>query len=152
MKLLIVEDNLSLAELTAELLHIVDRPAQELEAITLAEDLQTALLCLPQHDAVLCDGMFPLSPNSRFVVEEWDVIRQEARRRGMHFVLYSGSPSALDCARETDTPALAKPAPIEEIYAALTRHPLPVIAKSPCESERLGENWKLAGGDHVRNL
>jgi len=152
MKLLIVEDNLSLAELTAELLHLIDRPAQELEAITLAEDLQTAILCLPEYDAVLCDGMFPLSPNSRFVVEEWDVIRQEAIRRGIHFVLYSGSPHALDSARESNTPALAKPAPIEEIYAALTRHPLSVIAKSPSESPRMAETWKPTGGYHVPDL
>jgi CheY-like chemotaxis protein len=149
MKLLIVEDNSSLAELTAELLHFTDQQAQELEAITLAEDLQTAILCLPEHDAVLCDGMFPLSHNSRFVVEEWDVIRQEANRRGIHFVLYSGSPRALDCARESNTPALAKPAAIEEIYAALTRHPLPVVAKSPSESAQMAENWKPTGGYHV---
>ena len=152
MKLLIVEDNSSLAELTAELLHSLDRQAQNIEAITLVSDLQTAILCLPEHDAVLCDGMFPLSHNSRFVVEEWDVVRQEAHRRGIHFVLYSGSVRALDCARESNTPALAKPAAIEEIYAALTRHPFPVIAKTPSEATRMAENLNLAGGDHVPDL
>jgi CheY-like chemotaxis protein len=120
MKLLIVEDNLPLAELTADLLHSHDRQAQQIEAITLASDLKTAILCLPAHDAVLCDGSFPLSHNSRFVVEEWDVVRQEAHRRGIHFVLYSGSVRALECARETNTIALAKPTSSEEIYAALT--------------------------------
>jgi CheY-like chemotaxis protein len=75
MKLLVVEDNSTLAELTAELLHSLDGSAQLLEAITLASDLQTAILCLPEHDAVLCDGTFPLSRNSRFLVEDWDVIR-----------------------------------------------------------------------------
>jgi ActR/RegA family two-component response regulator len=53
--------------------------------------------------------------------EKWDVVRQEANRRGIHFVLYSGSACALDCARESEIPALAKPAAIEEIYAALTQ-------------------------------
>jgi CheY-like chemotaxis protein len=149
MKLLIVEDNSSLAEITAELLHSLDQPQQHLEAITLAADLQTAILCLPKHDVVLCDGMFPLSPHSRFVVEDWDVIRQEAHRRGIHFVLYSGSVRALDCARESNTPALAKPASIEEIYAALTPYRLPIHSNGRGESALRAENPKLAGGNHV---
>jgi CheY-like chemotaxis protein len=120
MKLLIVEDDPSLAEITAELLKSLDRPSKRFEAITLASDLQTAIRCLPEHDIVLCDGMFPLSPDSPFVVDDWDVIRQEASRRGIHFVLYSGSVRALDWARASKTPALTKPAAIEEIYAALT--------------------------------
>jgi hypothetical protein len=118
-----VEDNSSLAEITAELLHSCDKDPQRLEAITLASDLETAILCLPEHHAVLCDGAFPLTRDSRFAVEEWDVVRQEARRRGIHFVLYSGSLRALDLARESNIPALAKPAAVEDIYAALTLHP-----------------------------
>jgi hypothetical protein len=70
MKLLIVGDNSSLAEVTAELLYFMDRRAQQLEAITIALDLQTAIPTPPGHDAVLCKGMFLLSPHSRFVVEE----------------------------------------------------------------------------------
>ena len=104
--------------------------------------LQTAILCLPEHDAVLCDGAFPLSHNSRFVVEEWDVVRQEAHRRGIHFVLYSGSVRALDCARESNIPALAKPAAIEEIYAALMSFPLSVIDRGYGESAMMTENRK----------
>lgn len=126
MKLLIVENNSSLAEITAALLRSLDQSRQHLEAITLAADLQTAILRLPEHDAVLCDGMFPLSPHFPLVVEEWNVIRQEAHRRGIHFVLYSGADRALDCARKSDTPALAKPSSIEEIYAALTHRRLPI--------------------------
>jgi CheY-like chemotaxis protein len=153
MKLLIVEDNSSLAEITAQLLRSLDRPLQQLEAITLAEDLQTAILCLPEHDAVLCDGSFPLSPGSRFVVEEWDVIRQEANRRGIHFVLYSGSVHALDCARESNTPAIAKPATIEEIYATLTDlWPPAHNNKGYDESSLMPGDHKLAGGAHVHNL
>jgi CheY-like chemotaxis protein len=120
MKLLIVEDDLILAELTAELLHSMGAGAQRIEAITVAADLQTAMLCLPEHNAVLCDGTFLISPDSRFLVEEWDVVRHEALRLGIHFVLYTGSVRALAAARESNTLALAKPAPIEEIYAALT--------------------------------
>jgi CheY-like chemotaxis protein len=122
MKLLIVEDNEELAVMTATLLRSLDRRAQRLDTITFAGDLETALHCLPDHDVVLCDGRFPLSQNSRFIVEEWDVVRDEANRRGIHFVLYSGCLRALQCACESDTPALAKPAPVEEIYAALTAH------------------------------
>jgi CheY-like chemotaxis protein len=121
MRLLIVEDNLRLAEITAELLHSLDDRPQISESITLVSDLQAAIRRLPEHDAVLCDGAFPLTRNSSLAAEKWDVVRQEANRRGIHFVLYSGSACALDCARESEIPALAKPAAIEEIYAALTQ-------------------------------
>jgi len=120
MKLLIVEDEEQLAEVTALLLRSLDRRARLLDTITFAGDLETALDCLPEHDAVLCDAQFPLARSSRFIVEVWDVVRHEARRRGVHFVLYSGSLRALQGARDSGTPALTKPAPIEEIYAALT--------------------------------
>jgi CheY-like chemotaxis protein len=120
MKLLIVEDEEQLAEIRAMLLRSLDRRAQRLEVITLAGDLETALDRLPEHHAVLCDGQFPLSRNSPFIVEEWDVIRREASRSSIHFVLYTGCLRALQEARDSDTPAFAKPAPIKEIYAALT--------------------------------
>ncbi|MGD0221768.1 MAG: hypothetical protein ABSF71_05485 [Terriglobia bacterium] len=149
MKLLIVEDNSALAELTAQLLHSLDTPRQYLEAITLVSDLQAAMLCLPEHDAVLCDGMFPLSHKSGYVVEKWDVVRQEAHRRGIHFVLYSGSASALDCARESNIPALAKPAATAEIYAALTGHRGYVVAKRPREQAPRPENQHPIGEDYV---
>jgi hypothetical protein len=126
MKLLMVEDNLTLAELTAGLLHALDEDMQLLEAITLASHFQSAILCLSEHDAVLCADIFPLSPHSRFRVEDWDVVRQEAQRRGIHFVLYSGSLWALNSARETHTLTIAKPSAIEENYAALTNFPLSV--------------------------
>jgi CheY-like chemotaxis protein len=145
MRLLIVEDNSALAELTARLLYFLDRPRQSLEAITLAADLHTAMLCLPEHDAVLCDGMFPLCPEAGYAVEQWDVVRQEAHRRGIHFVLYSGSASALDCARESNTAAIAKPAAAEEIYAALTRSRVPVIAKSPTSRVPVAEDQSSSG-------
>ena len=128
MKLLIVEDNSQVAEVTAELLRSQDQPAHSIETITLAGDLDTAMRRLPDHDAVLCDGQFPLSQNSRFIVEEWDVVRHEARRRGIHFVLYSGCGRALDRARDSRTLALMKPAAIEEIYAALTRRQVSVLS------------------------
>jgi len=99
MRLLIAKDNPSLAEITAELLHCHDGGAQRLEAITLAADLQTAILCLPEHNAVLCDSAFPYTHDSHWVVEEWDVAQQEARPRGIHFVLYCGYLRALDLAR-----------------------------------------------------
>lgn len=152
MKLLIVEDNATLAELTAELLHALDAPVQRLEAITLVSDLETALLCLPEYDAVLCDGAFPLATGSHYVVEEWDVIRQEACRRGIHFVLYSGSARALDCARESHTPAFAKPAVVEEIYAALLNFPLPVNDRGYGVSARMTGNLKPAGDEYVTSL
>jgi CheY-like chemotaxis protein len=120
MRLLIVEDNEYLADVTAQLLHSLDRQARRIESITVAGDLEAAIHFLPEHDAVLCDGQFPLSRDSRFIVEEWDVVQREAVRQGIHFVLYSGCLRALRSACEAGTPALAKPSPVEEIYAALT--------------------------------
>ena len=143
MKLLIVEDDASLAEITAELLKSVDQNTHFFEAITLAADLETAIHSLPEHDTVLCDGTFPLSPDSTFVVDDWDVVRQEALRRGIHFVLYSGSVCALDSARETNTAALTKPAPIEDIYAALTCDRLTLRSCPPAESAALMTNVAL---------
>lgn len=120
MRLLIVDDNKPLAEVTAELLQWIDQSARHINSITLAGDLDSAIRLLPQHDAVLCDGEFPISRESLFAVEEWDVIWGEACRRGIHFVLYSGCSRALEDAREGAIPAISKPAAIEEIYAALT--------------------------------
>ena len=57
------------------------------------------------------------------------MVCREAHRRGLHFVLYSGSPHALESARENHILALTKPAAIEEIYAALT-HPRPNFANA----------------------
>jgi CheY-like chemotaxis protein len=153
MKLLIVEDNSFLAEITAELLRSLDQSAHQFEAITVAEDLRTAILCLPEHDVVLCDGMFPVSPESRHVVEDWDVVCHEARRRRIHFVLYSGSVRALDSARESNTPAIAKPASIEEIYAALT-HPRLLTQSNGAygKSPVMAETQSIARGKHVQNL
>lgn len=150
MKLLIVEDDPSLAEVTSELLHSVDDIPKQFEAITLAADLQTAIRLLPEHDAVLCDGMFPLAPESSFVVDDWDVIRQEATRRGIHFVLYSGSARALDCARASNTRAITKPAAVEEIYAALTDRPSPSSNKgaeelAPDADEPVAKQVALTG-------
>lgn len=149
MKLLIVEDNSSLAGITAELLQSLDEGVQHFEAITLVSDLQTAILCLPDHDTVLCDGRFPPSPHSRFVVEDWDVVRQEAQRRGIHFVLYSGSDHALECARASHTPALSKPASTEEIYAALVHHRLSFHSEDPKEGILVSKNRELVNENHV---
>jgi CheY-like chemotaxis protein len=122
MRILIVDDHEELAKLTAELLRWIDQPARYIEKISLAGDRDTAVRLLPQHDAVLCDGRFPIFPGSPCNVEEWHEVYREADRWGVHFILYSACPGALDDARARDVPAILKPAPIEEIYAALTEH------------------------------
>lgn len=104
------------------------------------------------HNAVLWDGTFPLSRDSRFLVEEWDVVRQEAHRRGIHFVLYSGFVRAIDFARESNTLALAKPVAIEDIYAALMSFPLSVNNRGYGESARVTEGRKAIGENHVPDL
>jgi hypothetical protein len=125
MWLLIVEDNPCLSEITAAILQCHDECAQPPEAITLADCSQTAILCLPEHIAGPCDGMFQHPHDSRFEAEEWDVVRQEAHWRGIHFVLFSRFARALGLARETNSPALGKPAAIEDV------HPVPVPGKLP---------------------
>ena len=120
MRVLIVDDNEQVAEITAERLLWIDRWARYIETITLACDLATAIRLVAKHDAVLCDGQFSISKDSLSIVEEWDAVRREAFRCGTRFVLYSACDRALDEALVSDIPAIAKPAPIEEIYAALT--------------------------------
>ena len=149
MKLLIVEDNASLAETTAGLLHSLDTYAQVFEVMTIVPDLESAILSLPAHDAVLCDGDFPLALNSGFAVENWHVVFQEAHRRGIHFVLYSGSPHALDRARENDAPALSKPAAVEDIYAALIGNRTPAAGCCPLQKPLKIEQRDVAGGEHA---
>jgi len=124
MRILIVDDCEELAQITADLLRCVDESAHGIEAVSLAGDLETAIRLLPHHDAVLCDGEFPISQHSTFIREEWDLVHREALRRGVHFVLYSGCAHALCEARNSHIPALPKPAAIKEIYAVLTERRL----------------------------
>lgn len=120
MRILIVDDNQALAEITAELLRCVDGPARDIEAISLAGNLQSAVRLLPQHDLVLCDGEFPTAPDSPFPEEQWAAVFREACRYGADFILYSGSPVCLEDARYCGIAAIAKPATIDKIYAELT--------------------------------
>jgi hypothetical protein len=152
MKQLIAEDDLFLAEITSELRRSLGRRAQLFEAITLAQDLEGATLSLPEHDVVLGDGIFPLTRNSRHVVEGWDVVCQEANRGGIPFVLYSGSVRALDCARERNAPALGKPPVIEEIYAALTYQRVSTLSKTHGQPALRTETCNFAGDNHVTDL
>ncbi len=71
------------------------------------------------------------------------MVRHEADRRGIHFVLYSGCVPALLSAREANTPALAKPAPIEEIYAAITG------PKSGTHGPKSGDDTLGMGGNLI---
>jgi len=141
MRLLIIEDNEPLAKLTAALLESADGEAKRFEGITLAGDLESALAQLASHDAVLCDGRFPLAPTSPVEVEEWDVVHHEAQRHGKRFVLYTGSPRALARAEEIGAAALPKPALLEEIYDALTSE----LEADQDAAERLAEALEAVG-------
>jgi hypothetical protein len=96
---------------------------QQIEAITLVSDMQTALFCLRHRDVVIRDGPFPLFPNSRFRVEDWDALHHEASRQERRFVLCSASVRALNLAHDCQVLALAKPTAIEAIYAAVMGFP-----------------------------
>ncbi len=120
MRLLIVDDNKPLAELTSWLLRWIDQRAQYIETISLAGDLESAMRLLPEHDAVLCDGQFPFSSQTCSTGDEWRAVHRAARLGGMAFILYSGCPRILEAARFSDVPAIAKPARIEKIYEMLT--------------------------------
>jgi CheY-like chemotaxis protein len=122
MRLLIVDDDKPLAEATAELLQSIDQQARCIETISVAADLDSAIRLLPGHDVVLCDGQFPVSQDTRFIEDAWSVVRREAGRRGIHFVLYSANRNAIDDARVSNIPAIAKPAAVEEIYTELTKY------------------------------
>jgi len=143
MRLLIVDDNQPLAELTAALLQLIDDGPKRIDAITLVGDLESALGVLPQHDVVLCDGHFPISRDSGLIGEEWHSVRREARRLGIHFVLFSGCMHTVDDARDSYVPAISKPASIETIYAALTERRPDVQHYVPVTVEQ-GENPRIS--------
>jgi hypothetical protein len=153
MQLLIVEGNSFLAEITAELRRSLDPSMQQFEAIPLAADLQTAMLCLPEQDAVLGDRMFPVSADCPLV---WG--RQGCGREApagaftLSFTVgWLGSIGALNCARASDTPALAKPAPTEEIYEALTHHWSPTYSQGYGKSALIAQTPNMATEKHLQN-
>jgi hypothetical protein len=96
MRILIVDEDESLAETTTDPLRWIDAPAGHIEPISLAGNLETALRLLPEHDAVLCDGSFPISPGSSSHGGEWHAVRREALLAGVLFILYSGGASTLE--------------------------------------------------------
>jgi response regulator of citrate/malate metabolism len=126
MRLLIVDDEMSLAGLTADEFRWVDQSAQHIESISLAGDLETAIRLLPQHDAVLCDGQFPASPGARCQGDEWRAVQSEALTREIVFILYSGGATIVEGARSGGIPAIFKPARIENIYKLLIENWLKV--------------------------
>jgi hypothetical protein len=119
MRLLIVDDEMSLAGLTADEFRWVDQSAHYIESISLAGDLETAIHLLPEHDAVLCDGQFPASPGARCQGGEWRAVQHEADANGVVFILYSGGAATVEGARRDGIPAIFKPARIENIYEVL---------------------------------
>jgi response regulator of citrate/malate metabolism len=119
MRLLIVDDEMSLAGLTADEFRWVDQSAHNIESISLAGDLETAMHLLPKHDAVLCDGQFPASPSTRSSGDEWRTVQRETEARGIVFILYSGGAATIEGARSGGIPAVFKPAKIERIYELL---------------------------------
>ncbi len=119
MRLLVVDDNRQLAELTGELLRHADRRGREIGTISFAGDLESALRLLPNHDAVLCDGQFPVSPNFWYRRDQWMGVYAEAVPQGTLFVLYSGDAETVEHAQKIGIPAIAKPSRIETLYASL---------------------------------
>jgi response regulator of citrate/malate metabolism len=126
MRLLIIDDELSLAGLAADEFRWVDQSAQHIQSISLAGDLETAIRLLPQHDAVLCDGHFPASPGARSQGDEWRAVQREALTHGIVFILYSGGATTVEDARSGGIPAIFKPARIENIYRLLIENWLKV--------------------------
>jgi|SRR5579862_1585206 len=122
MRLLIVDDNTQLAKVTAALLRQIDQSTREIESISSAGDLEEAMRLLPHHDAVLCDGQFPLSPNFCYRYDQWIEVHHEAESRGMLFILYSGSPESLSAARCKGVPTIPKPCRIEKLHEVLMDH------------------------------
>jgi hypothetical protein len=118
-RVLIVDGNLELSLFTGQLLLGVYQPAPRVEMISLAGNLETAIRLLPEHDAVLYEGQFPISRNSISLEEEWDSVYRAAVSRGIRSVLYSGSTRSLDEARNNGIAAISKPAAIEEVHALL---------------------------------
>jgi len=140
MKLLIIEDDVTQAETLRALLHLIDKCGwKQVETIDLAANLAeatTLLWTLSPGDAVICDGRFPngtgpLSANPQPPSptphgdwntnprSNWPHIAGIAAKIGVHFILYSGDPLAIERAQAARLQAFSKPTRAEELYWAL---------------------------------
>jgi CheY-like chemotaxis protein len=123
MKLLIIEDDENVARITVDLLLAESREfaaGPQIGAIEVVSDLAAALERLEDFDAVLCDGEFPTRPG-RLPRRNWSTVTFFARHclRRLRCVVYSGDSGVVWEARRCGLTALDKPAPVEQIYAAL---------------------------------
>lgn len=140
MKLRIFGSQSSYGVPTTQLLLFLCGGAQQVEALADFSSFQTAIPFSPECDAILCDGSFFLFLNSHIGAEERGTVRQDARCRGIHAVLYSGSQSTFEFSDESDNPASAKPATTEEICAALMSISRPVTARGYGKPALMTEN------------
>ena len=126
MKLLIVEDNPDVAAVTRELLiHLqLGLPPEQrrIHSIDVVADYESALVEMPTHDAVLCDGEFWMSTKDmrgQGLGRHWSMLAMRARRSFIPFCVYTGSEEvAADCHR-CGVACLVKPCRAEVVYAVL---------------------------------
>jgi CheY-like chemotaxis protein len=124
MRVLIVEDEPELGQLVGRMLEAIDRfHHKAIERVTVANNLEAALELIPQSDAVLCDGRFPVREQGT-PDENWAIVADRAMSVKIPCVIYTGNADVVDWCAEFGFPVLAKPASAEAIYAALISRPL----------------------------
>lgn len=119
MKILVVEDHVTLREILAHMLRNQGDGIETLEAGSLDE----ARELLPQVDAVLCDGSFPTHPGRAFEPEvtaegNWAPVQMMAAKLSIPFVMLSGNRILVERLRERGTEAFEKPG---GVYDAVRR-------------------------------
>jgi DNA-binding NtrC family response regulator len=124
LRLLIVDDDYSVANVIRELLWCHDREnGRKFQDIEIAGDLKKAIWMLSRSDAVvdacLCDGNFPLRPNEQ-AGSHWKEVASLCNKMGVKFMLHSGDQKVIDEAHVLGEIVLPKlETRTDDIYAAV---------------------------------
>ena len=117
MRILIIEDDQSMAKLIQDILKTFG--GWKLTTV-IAGNLSAALREIGSVDGVLCDGLFPAGPGFEPGAYWW-CVWSEVKEKHIPFVLVSGDEDCLAAAKAFGVPALRKPFNVQELFALVSR-------------------------------
>ncbi len=112
MKLLIVEDDVTLGKILAEIFEGEPGVDKVFRALTLEGTLE--LVMNGRVDAVLSDGWFYWR---NLLEPAWRILYQAARAKGIPFTLLTGDFREADYARELNVPVIERPFHLDNLVA-----------------------------------
>ena len=120
MNILVIEDNKDVGRILRILLAEWDHTSGRnvVARVVLVENLAGAIEHLGEADVIVCDGEFPLTPDTG-AAENWALVSYRASALGIPVIVYSGNPVVVHKAQACGLVAFGKPAPVQELYIAL---------------------------------